>query len=418
MNNNRNNRPVSRTGAQMSSRNTQMQRRESSEVDRAKEYRVPIEIKGPGLTQQQKMYLTGAALLAVILVILLLTLGRCANTAVNVSDSDKAQQATYIGNWNDTVMITEVMTDNSLFAKCADGMYYDWIEIYNNTSAPIDMSGWYLSDDAGKPDKFLIEDYIIEAKSYQVIYMSRRGEKDESGALHTSFSLSSAGESVVLSDKNGNTVYAVKVPESLPNVSYGLLNGKFVWMSSPTPGEANNGLSAEDISDFDGSELNVVINEVMNSNRSVLYDCEGDYNDWIELYNPTEKDIDLGGCTLTDNELNLYKWTFPAESVIHAGEYKLIFCSGKDKTDADGIIHTGFRLGRDETSVAICTPNGRISDKLSYTAIPENTSIGRSNVSDSDAPVYYSIPTPGKPNDTPIAEFTEEQLKKIQGIFD
>ena len=418
MNNNRNGRPASRTGAQMSSRNMQMQRRETEEIDRAKAFRVPVKLQAPGFTQKQKMYATGAGVLAVLLIILLLTLGRCANVSSAVSDSDKAQQATYIGNWNDTVMITEVMTDNSLFAQCADGMYYDWIEIYNNTSAPIDMSGWYLSDDAGKPDKFLIEDYVIDAKSYQIIYMSRRGEKDESGALHTSFSLSSAGESVILTDKNGNTVYAVKVPESLPNVSYGLLGGKFVWMSSPTPGEVNNGMSAEDISDFDGSELGVKINEVMNSNRSVIYDCEGDYNDWVELYNPTDKDIDLGGCTLSDNELNLYKWTFPADSVIKTGEYKLIYCSGKNKTDADGIIHTSFSLGRDETEVVLCTPNGKISDKLSYTTIPENASIGRANVSDSDAAVYYSLPTPGKANDTPIAEFTEEQLKKIQGIFD
>lgn len=74
----------------------------------------------------------------------------------------------------------------------------------------------------------------------------------------------------------------------------------------------------------------VVINEVLASNGTVLADEDGEYEDWIELYNPTTAPIDLDGYTLTDNPNNPQKWTFPAVTIQPQG-FLLVWASGKDR---------------------------------------------------------------------------------------
>ncbi|MBP7869806.1 MAG: lamin tail domain-containing protein, partial [Candidatus Hydrogenedentes bacterium] len=56
----------------------------------------------------------------------------------------------------------------------------------------------------------------------------------------------------------------------------------------------------------------LVINEFMASNAAYMSDGDGDYEDWIELYNPGEETIYLAGYYLSDDEDNPFKWQFPA----------------------------------------------------------------------------------------------------------
>ncbi len=74
------------------------------------------------------------------------------------------------------------------------------------------------------------------------------------------------------------------------------------------------------------------ISEVMAANNSVIQDEDGDYSDWIELYNPGDEAVDLSGYGLSDNPDNPYKWRFVTAS-IPAGGYLLVFASGKDRPD-------------------------------------------------------------------------------------
>ena len=73
----------------------------------------------------------------------------------------------------------------------------------------------------------------------------------------------------------------------------------------------------------------VRINEVMSSN-SLFIDDDGDYNDWIELYNASSKTISLKSWYISDDKDDIKKWKFP-DRQIKAGEYFLIFASDKDK---------------------------------------------------------------------------------------
>ncbi len=64
---------------------------------------------------------------------------------------------------------------------------------------------------------------------------------------------------------------------------------------------------------------NVVINEFMASNGSTIADEDGDYPDWIELYNAGSEPVNLEGWGLTDDTDNLFRWIFPDITIAPGG---------------------------------------------------------------------------------------------------
>ena len=60
------------------------------------------------------------------------------------------------------------------------------------------------------------------------------------------------------------------------------------------------------------AQTSLKINEILASNLTVNADENGDYDDWIEIYNPTESDIDLAGYYLSDDFSDLSKSKIPA----------------------------------------------------------------------------------------------------------
>jgi hypothetical protein len=71
------------------------------------------------------------------------------------------------------------------------------------------------------------------------------------------------------------------------------------------------------------------INEVVSSN-SILTDEDGDTPDWIELYNDGSQNVNLENWTISDDEKDLSKWSFPSVT-IPANDYLLIWASDKDR---------------------------------------------------------------------------------------
>ncbi|MEE3199961.1 MAG: lamin tail domain-containing protein, partial [Planctomycetota bacterium] len=71
----------------------------------------------------------------------------------------------------------------------------------------------------------------------------------------------------------------------------------------------------------------VFITEFMADNDSLLADEDGDFPDWIELYNSGTDSVDLEGWYLSDDPEALALWRFPA-LVLDAGDFALVFASG------------------------------------------------------------------------------------------
>jgi hypothetical protein len=80
-----------------------------------------------------------------------------------------------------------------------------------------------------------------------------------------------------------------------------------------------------------GANAQVVINEVVAANISGLADEDGEYNDWIELYNKGSQTVNLQGYGLSDDKTIPLKWQFPAVTIAPGG-YLTVFASEKNRT--------------------------------------------------------------------------------------
>jgi hypothetical protein len=87
----------------------------------------------------------------------------------------------------------------------------------------------------------------------------------------------------------------------------------------------------------------VVVSEFMADNATTIADEDGDFSDWIELFNNGESPVSLAGWYLTDTRENLTQWETPAVT-LQPGEFLLVFASGKDRAQLGSELHTNFRL--------------------------------------------------------------------------
>ncbi len=84
------------------------------------------------------------------------------------------------------------------------------------------------------------------------------------------------------------------------------------------------------------------INEVMASNRDVISDEDGSFEDWIEIYNYGDDPVNLDGIGLSDNYQEPFKWVMP-EYILQPGEYLLIWASGKDRKPMPHDMQNGIQ---------------------------------------------------------------------------
>ena len=110
----------------------------------------------------------------------------------------------------------------------------------------------------------------------------------------------------------------------------------------------------------------LAITEFMADNTRTLADHEGDYSDWVEIYNKGTAAADLSGLHLTDTASDLTKWEFPAGVGLGAGAYLVVFASGKNRTLAwtDGgaahtEYHTNFKLAAGGDYLALIDRDGQ-----------------------------------------------------------
>ena len=82
----------------------------------------------------------------------------------------------------------------------------------------------------------------------------------------------------------------------------------------------------------------LVINEGSNKNYSTLADEDGEFEDWIEIYNAGNTAIDLYNYSLSDNQSVPDKWVFPHQ-LIQPGEFLKVYCSGKDRYASTPFVH-------------------------------------------------------------------------------
>jgi hypothetical protein len=138
------------------------------------------------------------------------------------------------------------------------------------------------------------------------------------------------------------------------------------------------------------------ITEFMASNSITLKDDDGDYSDWIEVFNAGTSNVNVEGLRLTDDAANTAKWTFPS-TVIDAGKYLVVFASSKNRNDPTKSLHTNFALSAGGEYLGLYHSDGTIISefKPQYPAQSQDKSYG---INSDGALRYFSSPTPGSAN--------------------
>ena len=295
------------------------------------------------------------------------------------------------------VVISRVMTSNPSACYSVDGEYYDWLELQNISERPVSLRGWRLTKSGDIRDsRCVFGDIQLDPGETLLVYCHPRPEGYAGEALFSGFALSADGEVLMLSDPRQNIATLV-VPELRKADVFQRDAATGVYVPTPFAEAlgADAGFTRALNPAFNPNGL--MISEVMPVNRATLADEDGDFSDWIELYNGSDQPVSLKDCALSDDDANHLKWRFP-ERTLGPGEYLLVFASGKNRRDAGGELHTSFRLSRKGEALRLYGPGGEVLSWVEYAAAEADQSLSRTAGGGVTAAVD---PSPGDGNTAP-----------------
>ncbi|MEZ5357743.1 MAG: lamin tail domain-containing protein [Candidatus Zixiibacteriota bacterium] len=261
------------------------------------------------------------------------------------------------------VVINEFQADNDVTMMDQDSEYDDWIELYNPTDTTVSLYGYYLSDKTDDIDKWAFPDTTIGPGEYLIVWADEDLTQE---GLHADFKLSASGEAVVFSSPTLAVEDQVEFGIQTTDMTTGRCpngSGSFIEMN-PTFGAANGCSSLP---------TGVVINEFQADNGSTVMDQDSEYDDWIELYNPTDTTVSLYGYYLTDDTTALDTWAFPDTSIA-PGEYLIVWA---DDDGAQVGLHASFKLGASGEAIAFSNPLLEIEDFVIFGEQTTDMTTGR-----------------------------------------
>jgi hypothetical protein len=145
----------------------------------------------------------------------------------------------------------------------------------------------------------------------------------------------------------------------------------------------------------------LVINEFLASNSSVNRDEVGEYEDWLEIFNPGSTPVELAGLYLTDDLDDPLQWALPTGS-LPAGGFLLVWC---DDEPGDGRYHASFKLSAGGEELALSREASGLTTTLDALAFPaQSANVSQGRVPDGgEAWRFYAEPTPGAANGGAVA---------------
>jgi len=209
--------------------------------------------------------------------------------------------------------IPAILINEALSHPSSSGV--DYVELYNPGTTAADISGWFLTDDNGTPEKYVIPAGTTIAAGGYVLFT----EKD------FGFGLSSKGDQIYLFSGDGSYLtgyrHGFKFGAQAQNVSFGRYvtsdgNEQFVAQNAPTPGIANKGPHVGP----------VVINEIMYAPPAMGLNADN-MDEYIELRNITSDTVLLYDSEHLTNSWSLtggVDYTFPSDTTIPPWGYLVL----------------------------------------------------------------------------------------------
>ena len=292
---------------------------------------------------------------------------------------------------------SEIMTDNASALPDENGAFGDWLEVWNSTEHPIPMKNVGISNRSDKI-QFLFPEMTLEPNGRVIVFCDKVNRDDPAGTLHAKCKLSSLGVSLFLFDQNGVGIDQVTVPTLNADESYQRMT-PHEWRKTDeyAPGyEKTFEGHTEYLANFHVDADTLMFNEIMPVPKSGLRDEDGELSDWIELYNAGNATIRLNDVALSDNEQKPLKWFFPEGAVIEPGQYYIVFCSGKNKMQSNGIPHTNFKLSGEGETLVLTSKAGELIDRITVPNIGKDVSYAKNPGSSIWS--IFQVATPGRPN--------------------
>ena len=290
------------------------------------------------------------------------------------------------------LVINEVLANNTHWQE-TNGWTPDWIELFNQSGSPVDLSDCSLTDSTLNPRRWVFPaGASVPANGFLRVFFDAGlpASTNNTAYLNTGFGLKAAGGACFLFDQRANE------GALLGSVSYGLQAADYSigrypdvtggWsLTLPTPGAPNLPANLD-------SAANLKINEWMADPAS------GD--DWFELYNPNPNPVALGGYYLTDDLNSRTKTRIPPLSFIGAGSTNAYI---KFQADGNaGADHVSFSLKASGEAVGISSPAGVLINGVTFGLQQTGVSEGRFPDGSANLVRFPLTASPGDPNYLPL----------------
>jgi hypothetical protein len=320
-----------------------------------------------------------------------------------------------------TIRISEwLASPGILFAE-------DFVELQNPTSLPIALDGLFLTD---YPTTLLpnfepvpssgLSAYIPNGTRLGPLsFLAPMGSQElryagnsETNADRIGFKLSSDTGTLALYETTDSRTSAnhpwsivrlvdfISYQSQYPGVSQGRSSGfaGLRYFLNPTPGIANPATQIPGTN----AVPSLVLNEVLSHNRN-LRDPDGQFPDWVEIYNPNPIPISLAGIQLTDDLRIPDRFVFPSGSEVAGFGQVLVRCQAPSPIDeSDGLaaapptpFQATFGLNRNGGSLFLLgstSHNTPMLDQIHYGILPADFTLAR--FPDATGPWMLSQPTP------------------------
>jgi len=300
------------------------------------------------------------------------------------------------------LLISEVMADNTVTLADGSGAYADYIEVFNNTTAAMNIAGYGLTNDAAKPFKYSFPaGTVLQPGERTVVFaVGTPPAGPASGTLvadEASFKINRRADTLYLTDTTGVIIDSVSVSNlGADTALIRQADYTFAPTAWPTPGFPHTPDGAEAFAVQRDKQITspVLVNEILCRNTQYGVALAGHYYGLIELYNRSDQPVDLTGWSLTDDAAQPGKC--PLSGAIAAGGYLVVYATGGTVLRNSPYIQAPFKLTADAGSVLLIGPDGAVADGVSFGSyIPADMSKGRMAAGGFG---FFSTPTIGAAN--------------------
>lgn len=148
----------------------------------------------------------------------------------------------------------------------------------------------------------------------------------------------------------------------------------------------------------------LVINEIMADNETIIADQDGEFDDWLELYNNSNTTVSLDGLYLSDDPTDLLVWQFPNGLTLAPNSYLIIWCD-KDLTQSG--VHADIKFSSGGESAILSYSDGTILEDITFGAQEVDKSYSR--IPNGTGNFIINHTTFGFNNESPLAVDAQEK---------